>query len=476
MGTQSRISVGDYHIIRTLGTGATGKVKLARHPHTDELVALKIIRKDLLHRKRFLYEKIRREIAVMKLLAGNCLAVEQSLEKRADLLPGPLPDGHIGVMKLLDVYDTENSFVLVLEYCDGGELFDLLIENGYLLEPQVLDLFQQLVYALEFCHARGICHRDLKPENVLLMSDGRVKLADFGMATVLTPEDLLETFCGSPQYCAPEVIGGQAYEGAPADVWSLGVVLYAMTTGGVPFDDDNLHRLMAKANSGAFYIPEPVPEDLANVIRSMLKIDPKERATLEEIKQSKWFQSQPCRADIYREGLDGNVGDYMAEHDGAIAEPDKEVVKYLRDLGLGEAKIIRRRLTAGGKCIEREFYLQLLHLCRESLSFQVADDMPPSPRLEVSAGLPGGDGQQREGERLSGSDGLVAQQKGELQVRKVRVDGSFAKVMSPPSWVEQATEASEARAEGVPNVISVLQVGSPAGFSGMDPIQSISSG
>eukprot|EP00177_Eucheuma_denticulatum_P006981 GFKZ01012695.1.p1 GENE.GFKZ01012695.1~~GFKZ01012695.1.p1 ORF type:complete len:475 (-),score=70.73 GFKZ01012695.1:134-1558(-) len=474
MGTQSRISVGDYHIIKTLGSGATGKVKLARHPHTDELVALKIIRKDLLHRKRFLYEKVRREIAVMKLLAGSCMVVEQSLEKRADLLPGSLPDGHIGVMKLLDVYDTENSFVLVLEYCDGGELFDLLVENGYLPEPQVLDLFQQLVYALEFCHARGICHRDLKPENVLLMSDGRLKLADFGMASILTPEDLLETSCGSPQYCAPEVIGGQAYEGAPADVWSLGVVLYAMTTGGVPFDDDNLHRLMAKVNSGAFYIPEPVPEDLADVIRSMLRIDPKERATLEEIKKSKWFESQPCRADIYREGVDGNVGWRKIAHDRAIAEPDKEVVKYLRDLGLGEAKIIRRRLTEAGNCIEREFYCQLLHLCGDSLSFQVADDMPPSPTPEMSAGAACGDEGRAEGEILGGGERFVGERMGEMQIGNNRVDRSFAKVMSPPSWFQRLTEAMTV--ERVPNVIQVLQVDSPTGFAGVDAIQSISSG
>lgn len=384
MGAQTPVCIRNYEVIKTLGAGSTGKVKLARHRVTNELVALKIIRKDLLVRKRNLFTKVRREIAVMKLIAGNCLAVEQNKHALAQLCPEPIPESHIGVLQLLDVYDTENSFVLVLEYCDGGELFDLLVQNGYLPEHQVLDLFQQLVCALDFCHNRGICHRDLKPENVLINADGRVKLADFGMASLLTPGSLLETSCGSPQYCAPEVILGEPYAGCAADVWSLGVVLYAMTTGGLPFDDDNLHRLMAKINSGAFYMPAEVPDDLADLIRSMLTVDPSQRATLNDIKKSKWFLSSPCRKDIYMEEQDAVVLPPQSEDDVPVEDPDSAILQYLRDLGLGDDPTIRRRLRTSARCLERDFYYQLLRLCGDSLEFQPAEDMPPSPKIPES--------------------------------------------------------------------------------------------
>lgn len=467
MGTQSKVvALSDYHIIKTLGSGATGKVKLARHPHTDQLVALKIISKDLLLRQRNLYEKVRREIAVMKLLAGSCLAVERSRHRAASLLPEPVPDAHIGVMKLLDVYDTEHSFVLVLEYCDGGELFDLLVECGYLPEHLVLDLFQQLVYALEFCHERGICHRDLKPENVLLMSDGRIKLADFGMSSLLTPNCLLQTACGSPHYCAPEVLRNEAYEGRPADIWSLGVVLYAMTTGGLPFDDDNLHRLITKVSSGAFYMPEPVPDNLATVIQSMLTVDPKKRATLEDIKSSDWFRSRPCRSDIYKGGVHGDVQHAHMADDRPVESPKKEIVNYLRDLGMGDRATIRLRLTGRERCVERDFYYQLLNLCGESLCFQSGQDIPSSPKTEatdcaVQLRDDSGNGVNEPSVFGEGAD-----------VEK-RAEESFevAGVERPDS--EALTGV--ARARRVPTVVKVLQLESATGSANVNALRNVTS-
>lgn len=370
MVAQSQASIADYQVIKTLGAGSTGKVKLARHPHTNELVALKIIRKYFLTTRRNLFTKVRREIAVMKLITGNCLAVECN------------PHNHrkeIGVLQLLDVFDTETSFVLVLEYCRGGELFDLLVENGYLPQEQVLDLFQQLVYALEFCHNRGICHRDLKPENVLLTSSGRVKLADFGFASLLKPGSFLETACGSPQYCAPEVLLGDSYSGVKADIWSLGVVLYAMTTGGLPFDDDNLQRLMNKINSGAFYMPVEVPPELAELLTKMLTVDPAKRATLDEVKASSWFNSSAPREEVYRE--EEGVTMPLSRQDEPVEDPDHGVMEHLRDLGLGDDPTIRRRLRSKPRCMERDFYYQLQLLCGDSLATQRSDDEPPvSPK------------------------------------------------------------------------------------------------
>lgn len=369
----SATSLGDYIPIKTIGVGATGKVKLARHVRTGQYVALKIIRKRLLDTKRDLFQKVRREIAVMKLVAGNCHQIDRLKRINSPLLP-PNAESYIGVMNLIDVYDTEQSFVLVLEYCEGGELFDVLVEHGHLPQAQVLDYFQQLVYALEFCHNRGVCHRDLKLENVLLTADGRLKLADFGMASLLTPGSLLETSCGSPQYCAPEVVLGEAYAGKTADVWSLGVVLFAMTTGGLPFDDDNIQRLMNKIQAGAFYMPAEVPDDLAQLIRSMLVVDTSKRATLADIKSSEWFQSHPCRKNIYR---DENFNLREALSPAAqmpVTEPDVTILRYLADLGLGDCPTIRRRLASYTPCLERDFYFQLAEFCGDSLDFVPATE------------------------------------------------------------------------------------------------------
>lgn len=464
------MSISDYQILRTLGSGATGKVKLARHPHTNELVALKIIRKDLLDRKRDLYTKVRKEIALMKLIAANCLVVESQQDEMAAFLPTLLPDAHIGVMKLLDVYDTNTSFVLVLEHCDGGELFDLLIEQGYLPQAQVLDLFQQLVYALEFCHNRGICHRDLKPENVLLMADGRVKLADFGMGSLLTRGALMDTACGSPQYCAPEVISGDQYVGEAADIWSLGVVLYAMTTGGLPFDDDNLHRLIAKINSGAFYVPEAVPDDLAALIQAMLTVDPKKRITLESIKKSDWFLSQPCRHDIYIDRTSGYVQSLEIEDDQPVVQPEREIVRYLTDLGFGDSPMILRRLAAKEQCVERIFYYQLLHLCEESLALQTGEDLPPSPKQAVSVSIRQG----RTGRKVhnQGSPRSVEETAGVTR----RDNAQVADTANGRSLVEELVAAMVSRGAERPvtqAMAEVRHVSSRASVASIPPLRSV---
>ncbi|PXF43307.1 putative serine/threonine-protein kinase [Gracilariopsis chorda] len=375
--------IGDYIPISTLGVGSTGKVKLARHVTTRQLVALKLIRKTLLHAKPQLFQKIRREIAIMKLVASNCFHIHRQ-HSTPPIIPAAAVSPRVGIMNLIDVYETDTSIVLVLEYCQGGELFDYLIQNGHLPEPQVRDFFQQLVHALEFCHNRAVCHRDLKPENVLLTADGRVKLADFGMATLLTPGALMETSCGSPQYCAPEVLLSEVYEGCAADVWSLGVILFAMTTGGLPFDDDNFQRLISKIQSGAFYMPPDVPAPLADLIHSMLVVDPAQRITLEHIKRLEWFSATPCRTDVYQDDSVSVHAMLAAFEDRPLYHPDSQILRYLADLGLGDFPTLRRRLASQETCLERDCYNQFAQLGRGALQFREVDEIPMSP-LTTSA-------------------------------------------------------------------------------------------
>ena len=195
--------IGDYNLLQTLGTGTTGKVKLARHMKTNELVAIKIIKKSSFETKPNLQGKIHREIALMKLL------------------------DHPHILKLIDVLEGAHHLHLVLEYAEQGELFDFLVRSQSLKEDVAMDIFRQLIYGLDYLHSHSICHRDLKPENILLDNFGHIKIADFGFARWMK-ENIADTSCGSPHYAAPEVIRGHPYDGCAADIWSAGVILFAL--------------------------------------------------------------------------------------------------------------------------------------------------------------------------------------------------------------------------------------------------------
>jgi BR serine/threonine kinase len=201
MAAENRI--GDYLIIRTLGTGTTGKVKLAEHVITGEHVAIKIIKKADFGVKPALKAKIEREIALMRLL------------------------DHPQILKLVDVLDSPRHLHMILEYAENGELSEYLVRAQTLREDTALDIFRQLIFGLEYLHSRSICHHDLKLENILLDSNGRIRIADFGFPLWMRSK-IAEASCRLPHYAAPEVIRGQPYDGCAANVWSAGVILYAL--------------------------------------------------------------------------------------------------------------------------------------------------------------------------------------------------------------------------------------------------------
>ncbi|XP_070200917.1 serine/threonine-protein kinase BRSK2-like [Littorina saxatilis] len=180
------------------------------------------------------------------------------------------------------------SRYLILEHVSGGELFDYLVKKGRLTPKEARRFFRQIISALDFCHSHNICHRDLKPENLLLDDKNNIRVADFGMASLQVEGSMLETSCGSPHYACPEVIRGEKYDGRKADVWSCGVILYALLVGALPFDDDNLRQLLEKVKKGIFHIPHFVPPDCQNLLRGMIEVDPEKRLTLEEVMRHPW--------------------------------------------------------------------------------------------------------------------------------------------------------------------------------------------
>nr|XP_035926628.1 serine/threonine-protein kinase BRSK2 isoform X5 [Halichoerus grypus] len=262
-GAQHAQYVGPYRLEKTLGKGQTGLVKLGIHCVTCQKVAIKIVNREKLSESVLM--KVEREIAILKLIE------------------------HPHVLKLHDVYENKKYLYLVLEHVSGGELFDYLVKKGRLTPKEARKFFRQIISALDFCHSHSICHRDLKPENLLLDEKNNIRIADFGMASLQVGDSLLETSCGSPHYACPEVIRGEKYDGRKADVWSCGVILFALLVGALPFDDDNLRQLLEKVKRGVFHMPHFIPPDCQSLLRGMIEVDAARRLTLEHIQKHIWY-------------------------------------------------------------------------------------------------------------------------------------------------------------------------------------------
>ncbi|XP_023654313.1 serine/threonine-protein kinase BRSK1-like isoform X3 [Paramormyrops kingsleyae] len=269
--TLSAQYVGPYRLEKTLGKGQTGLVKLGIHCITGQKVAIKIVNREKLSESVLM--KVEREIAILKLIE------------------------HPHVLKLHDVYENNKYLYLVLEHVSGGELFDYLVKKGRLTPKEARKFFRQIISALDFCHNHSICHRDLKPENLLLDEKNNIRIADFGMASLQVGDSLLETSCGSPHYACPEVIRGEKYDGRKADVWSCGVILFALLVGALPFDHDNLRQLLEKVKSGLFHMPHFIPPDCQALLKGMIEVNAEKRLTLEAIQKHAWYlggRNEPC--------------------------------------------------------------------------------------------------------------------------------------------------------------------------------------
>ncbi|KAK2867497.1 hypothetical protein Q8A67_025614 [Cirrhinus molitorella] len=251
------------HVTSDKAEGPLGLVKLGVHCVTCQKVAIKIVNREKLSESVLM--KVEREIAILKLIE------------------------HPHVLKLHDVYENKKYLYLVLEHVSGGELFDYLVKKGRLTPKEARKFFRQIISALDFCHSHSICHRDLKPENLLLDEKNNIRIADFGMASLQVGDSLLETSCGSPHYACPEVIRGEKYDGRKADVWSCGVILFALLVGALPFDDDNLRNLLEKVKLGVFHMPHFIPPDCQNLLRGMIEVDAGNRLTLELIQKHTWY-------------------------------------------------------------------------------------------------------------------------------------------------------------------------------------------
>ncbi|CDP08626.1 unnamed protein product [Coffea canephora] len=263
-----RTRVGKYELGKTLGEGSFAKVKCAKNLQTGDTVAIKIIDRERVLRHKMV-EQIKREISTMKLIK------------------------HPNVVSLIEVMASKTKIYIVLEYVDGGELFDKIAKYGRLKEDEARRYFQQLINAVDYCHSRGVYHRDLKPENLLLDSCGSLKVSDFGLSAFskqVRADGLLHTACGTPNYVAPEVLTDKGYDGTSSDVWSCGVILFVLMAGYLPFDEQNLVALYRRIQKADFCFPTWFSSSSKKLIKRILDPNPLTRITIPEILENDWFK------------------------------------------------------------------------------------------------------------------------------------------------------------------------------------------
>ncbi|PFH57995.1 hypothetical protein XA68_14306 [Ophiocordyceps unilateralis] len=274
--------IGPWQLGRTLGKGSSARVRLCRHSITNQLAAVKIVN------RRMAYLVQDSSLAALSKWDSNLpdeingeMRVPMAIEREVAILK--LIE-HPNIMKLYDIWENRSEIYLILEYIDQGDLFTFINSKGRLSEEVAMYFFRQMISAITYCHSFNVCHRDLKPENILITADLQIKIADFGMAALhQTANHQLATACGSPHYAAPELLKNRQYRGDRADIWSLGVILYAMLSATLPFDDPDLRVMMAKTKKGHYEMPKCLTPEAEDLIRRMLQVNPDRRISLKDI-------------------------------------------------------------------------------------------------------------------------------------------------------------------------------------------------
>ncbi|XP_017978412.1 PREDICTED: CBL-interacting serine/threonine-protein kinase 12 [Theobroma cacao] len=259
--------LGRYEVGKLLGHGTFAKVYHARNVKSGDSVAIKVIDKEKIL-KGGLIAHIKREIAILRRVR------------------------HPNIVQLFEVMATKSKIYFVMEYVRGGELFNK-VAKGRLKEDAARKYFQQLISAVNFCHARGVYHRDLKPENLLLDDGGNLKVSDFGLSAVsdqIRQDGLFHTFCGTPAYVAPEVLARKGYDAAKVDIWSCGVILFVLMAGYLPFHDHNVMAMYKKIYKGEFRCPRWFSPELTRLLTKLLDTNPEKRITIPEIMENRWFK------------------------------------------------------------------------------------------------------------------------------------------------------------------------------------------
>ena len=256
-------TLGDYIIKKTIGKGTFSKVKLGVHKETKQKVAIKILEKSAIVEKDDL-ERIIREMTILNQI------------------------DHINVIKVYDIYESEDNYLIIMEYCEGGELFNYIVKNQKLSEEETSFFFYQIINGVEYLHSKNIVHRDLKPENLLLCEGNILKIIDFGLSNFYNG-NYLSTPCGSPCYASPEMVSGNKYNGFNIDIWAIGIILFAMLCGYLPFEDDDNDVLFQKILECKLDYPKHLSPLAKDIMKKILVTNPEKRIKIPQIKKHKFY-------------------------------------------------------------------------------------------------------------------------------------------------------------------------------------------
>lgn len=309
MENKGKVLMHKYEFGRLLGQGNFAKVYYARKIKTSQSVAVKVIDKEKVL-KVGMMDQTKREISVMSLVK------------------------HPNILELYEVMASKNKIYFVMEYAKGGELFKK-VSKGKLREDMARKYFQQLISAVDFCHSRGVYHRDLKPENLLLDENGILKVSDFGLSALAESkhqDGLLHTSCGTPAYVAPELINRKGYDGAKADIWSCGVILYVMLAGYLPFHDSNLIAIYRKISKAEYKFPNWFSPEVTKLLSRILNPNPKARISIAKIMTNPWFRkgfnSKPIQSKVEKVLVPADVdAAFSSETKSNAFEAKKDMAK-----------------------------------------------------------------------------------------------------------------------------------------------------
>lgn len=255
-----------YELRGVIGDGAFSVVRLAYNVEQKTYAACKIVSREklILHNLEARFE--------------NEIRILQQMH-------------HPGVVGLYDMQKDENFYFIFEEFCPNGELFQFIVSNGRLSERDAQNFTRQILETLRYVHTLGICHRDLKPENILLDASGFIKISDFGLSRFVNKNGIVETPCGSPCYASPECISGHPYDGRKSDIWSAGVITYAMVTGQLPWTKRNQQQLFEQIKKGDYIIPSYLSDDCSSFLRGLMNVDPSKRLTIDQALNHVWLSS-----------------------------------------------------------------------------------------------------------------------------------------------------------------------------------------
>ncbi|KAK6457428.1 uncharacterized protein RJT20DRAFT_117703 [Scheffersomyces xylosifermentans] len=332
-----RKSIGDWDFVKTIGAGSMGKVKLAQHNTTKEICAVKII-----PRAAKLYQRAHANDPPPQ-TTQEAAQRHKEFDKEIARDKRTIREGALGrllfhpfICRLYEMVPMTNHYYMLFEYVEGGQMLDYIVAHGSLKEKHARKFARGIASALDYCHKNNVVHRDLKIENIMINEKGDIKIIDFGLSNLYSPKTLLQTYCGSLYFAAPELLSAKPYTGPEVDVWSFGVVLYVLVCGKVPFDDQSVSVLHEKIKRGNVEYPNFLSRECVSLLSRMLVVDPAKRASLYEVCQHPWMNK----------GYEYKVSNYVPKRTPLTLPLDPEIIKTISSFDLGSVSHITEELTS----------------------------------------------------------------------------------------------------------------------------------